>query len=99
MHPVVPLPPAERQRAVALAHHLCHCDGLTVRAAQKVMREQYALVRSLGSIAHDLRAFTCARCRDTPVDGPAERDRRVRWVSPVPPPEHVAHAVRWGGRP
>lgn len=93
-------PGLDRQRSAALAHNLVHKGGLTVRAARRVMIEQYDLRRSVGGIASDLREYTCSRCRGVPVGRLAERDRRGRWVSPVPPPpepEHKPFVVLWGG--
>jgi hypothetical protein len=102
---VMPVPLADRQRARALAHGLVHRDGLTIRAAQRVMKEQYGLRRSVGIIAYDLRNFTCQRCRDVALEG-ERRDSRGRWASPVPPPEPApeaaavperGRAIQWGG--
>jgi hypothetical protein len=57
------LPEAERRRAAALAHALVHRDRLSIRAAQKIMLESFAVRRSVGSIWGDLRAYTCKICR------------------------------------
>jgi hypothetical protein len=56
------LPPAERNRARWLAHNLVHRDRLSIRQAQRVMLEQYAVRRSLGIIARDLQRFECPVC-------------------------------------
>jgi len=58
------LPPAERNRARKLAHNLICRDKLSIRAAQRVMLEQYAVRRSLGIIHRDLQRFECPSCRD-----------------------------------
>ncbi len=62
------LDPAERNRARWLAHNLCHRDHLSVRTAQKIMIEQYALRRSLGIIHKDLINYQCPACADPPGD-------------------------------
>jgi hypothetical protein len=62
--PRMPLPQAERDRARALAHRLVCRDGLSIREAQRCMREDYGVRRSLGIIHADLAGYQCARCRD-----------------------------------
>lgn len=63
----------QRHRARQLAHNLVHRDGLSIRQAQKVMRESYALRRSVGSIMRDLALWECSRCQDRP--GRAAQDQ------------------------
>jgi hypothetical protein len=59
------LPPRERNAARWLIHNL-HCrDGLSVRAAQRVMAEQ-GVRRSLGILHRDLANYECPSCRDQP---------------------------------
>jgi hypothetical protein len=56
------LPADQRNRARKLAHNLVHRDRLSIRAAQRVMLEQYALRRSLGIIHRDLINYVCPVC-------------------------------------
>lgn len=63
----MPTPAAERNRARWLAHNLVHRDHLSVRAAQRVMREQYGVRRSVGQIWNDLHRFECPVCADRPA--------------------------------
>jgi hypothetical protein len=56
------LPHKERNRALWLAHNLVHRDRLTIRAAQRVMLEQYGVRRSLGIIHSDLINYVCQVC-------------------------------------
>ncbi len=60
------LPPEQRQRAASLAHALIHRDKLSIRAAQRVMLEQYGLRRSRGSIGNDLVRLVCPSCENEP---------------------------------
>ena len=64
VYPAAPLTRQERGRAIRLSHQLVHGDGLSIRAAQKVMAESYGLRRSRGAIAADLADFECPRCAD-----------------------------------
>jgi len=59
------LPPDQRNRARWLAHNLVHRDGMSIRAAQRVMLEQYAMRRSIGMIHRDLVAYECPRCAES----------------------------------
>jgi hypothetical protein len=61
--PRMPTPPDERDLARRLAHTLVHRDGLPIRAAQRAMREQHGVRRSLGQVWKDLHSFTCPYCR------------------------------------
>jgi hypothetical protein len=56
------LPPDQRNRARQLAHNLVCRDGLSIRTAQRVMLEQYAVRRSLGIIHRDLTSYACRAC-------------------------------------
>ncbi len=67
LYPARPLTREQRNRARWLAHNLVHRDGMSIRAAQKIMRESYALRRSVGVIARDLALFECSRCQDRPA--------------------------------
>lgn len=58
------LPPDQRNKARWAAHNLCHRDHHSIRAAQKIMLDQYAIRRSIGSICQDLARFECPSCRD-----------------------------------
>jgi hypothetical protein len=58
------LPVAVRARAIRLVHTLVHRDGLSIRAAQRVMLDQHGLRRSLGILARDLAAFECPECAE-----------------------------------
>jgi hypothetical protein len=71
LYPARPLTDAQRARAAGLAHALICRDGLSVRQAQQIMRESYALRRAVGTIARDLRVFRCPRCPQ-PDPGPAQ---------------------------
>jgi hypothetical protein len=55
----MPLPRAELNRLRWLEHHLVHRDGLSIRAAQRTMRESHGARRSLGAIHYDLTHFVC----------------------------------------
>lgn len=60
------LPPDQRNRARWLIHHL-HCrDGLSIRAAQRVMVEQHGIRRSLGILHKDLINYQCPACAGPP---------------------------------
>jgi hypothetical protein len=63
-YPAGPLTPQRLAEARGLAHWLVHRDGLSIRAAQRVMLEQYGVRRAVGTIARDLELFTCPRCED-----------------------------------
>jgi hypothetical protein len=52
-----PLSRAELNRRRWLAHNLVHRDGLSIRQAQRTMRESYGVRRSLGAIHGDLKRF------------------------------------------
>lgn len=65
LYPAHPLGEAERARARGLAHAAVCRDGLSVRQAQRVMLEQHGLRRSVGSIARDLKLFTCEYCESS----------------------------------
>jgi hypothetical protein len=56
------LPPADRGRAIRLVHALCHRDHLSIREAQRVMADQYAIRRSIGILHRDLAAYACPVC-------------------------------------
>jgi hypothetical protein len=56
------LPPDQRNRARWLAHNLVHRDGMSIRAAQRVMLEQYGVRRSIGMIHRDLTSYACRVC-------------------------------------
>jgi hypothetical protein len=65
-----PLKPPDHQqlnRIRWLEHNLVCRDGLTLRAAQKVMLEQYMVRRSLGAIHNDIQRFECPACEDQPA--------------------------------
>jgi hypothetical protein len=48
-------------------------DGLSIRTAQQVMLETYAVRRSVGAISNDLAGFECAsRAADGPPKGRAQ---------------------------
>jgi hypothetical protein len=64
----LPWPRERLNQARWLAHNLVHRDGLTIKAAQRVMLESYALRRSVGAIHKDLRLFECPSCRDESPD-------------------------------
>jgi hypothetical protein len=58
------LPPAARNQARWLIHHL-HCrDGLSIRAAQAAMLSQHGIRRSLGILHRDLAAYECPSCAE-----------------------------------
>ena len=90
----LPLPTAQLNRARALAHNLVCRDGLSIRQAQLAMREQYALRRSVGTIARDLREFECTRCegsrRKTRRTREQPRDQAEQQHPPVQPPPEPA---------
>ena len=67
LYPARPLTREQRNRARWLAHNLVHRDGLSVRAAQKVMAERYGVRRAVGTIARDLQNFECPRCAPPPA--------------------------------
>ena len=54
-------------RAVNYAHRFRCRDGLSYRKVQVALAE-LGIRRSLGQIHHDVRAFECARCKET-TDG------------------------------
>jgi hypothetical protein len=58
------LPERDRWRAVNLVHRLVHRDRLSIRAAQAALLADHGIRRSVGSIHHDLTAFTCRECED-----------------------------------
>lgn len=60
----MPLPPAERTRLRWLAHNPVHRGGLSIRQAQRQMREVHGARRSIGQIHADLTAFECPDCRE-----------------------------------
>lgn len=60
--PRMPLPQAERDRLRVLVHNLVCRDKLSIRQAQRVMREEYGVRRSLGQLHADLHRFECPRC-------------------------------------
>lgn len=64
MYRAVPLSRQERNRARWLAHQLVHRDGLSIKAAQKVMAGSYGLRRSVGILMKDLANFECPDCAD-----------------------------------
>jgi hypothetical protein len=59
-----PLTTAERSQAIRMAHVLCHEQGLSIRAARRIMAARYGVFRSTGAIAADLAAYVCPRCDD-----------------------------------
>jgi hypothetical protein len=63
-YPAAPLTRTERRRARWLSHTLIHRDGLSIRAARKVMAESHGVRRSVGAIAADLRGYECAACAE-----------------------------------
>jgi hypothetical protein len=62
LYPARPLTEAERDRARVLVHTFVCRDGLSVRQVQKRLLDDYGLRRSVGTIARDLKLFTCQRC-------------------------------------
>jgi len=60
--PRMPTPEAERSQARVLAHALVHGRGLSIRQAQRQMREEHGLRRSLGQIHRELHAYICDYC-------------------------------------
>jgi hypothetical protein len=38
---------------------------MSIRAAKRVMLEEYGVRRAVGAIARDLELFTCPRCEDS----------------------------------
>lgn len=89
LYPAQPLTREQRIRARRLAHNLVHRDGLSVRAAQRTMVEQYGLRRSLGIIARDLKLWECPSCADDPA---AEPDKGPGEVSTTQQPITLAGA-------
>jgi hypothetical protein len=77
LYPAHPATHAERNRARWLSHNLIHRDHLSVRLAQKIMRERYGMRRSVGSIMRDLRLWECPRCPHMPGLPPSD-DRQVQ---------------------
>lgn len=64
LYRATPLSRRERGDAIRRAHALVHRDGLSIRAAQKVMAESHGVRRSVGVIAADLRDYECAACAE-----------------------------------
>lgn len=54
--------PEERIRARRLAHRLCCELGLSIRAAQARMAEEYDVRRSRGALWEDLTYYECPSC-------------------------------------
>jgi hypothetical protein len=81
LYPARPLTREQRDRARRLIHAL-HCrDRLSIRAAQKIMAESYALRRSAGQLWKDLRDFRCPSCADRTSDpAPAPQERPAATV-------------------
>jgi hypothetical protein len=67
--PRMPTPLREQELARSLAHALVCRDGLSIRAAQKVMLEQRGVRRSLGALHKYLHGFTCPSCEEEAGDG------------------------------
>jgi hypothetical protein len=59
-----PLSHVELNQRRWLAHNLVHRDGLSIRQAQRTMRESYGIRRSVGAIHGDLKRFECQHCAD-----------------------------------
>jgi hypothetical protein len=86
----LPRPRAELNRLRWLAHHLVCRDGLTIRAAQRVMLESYGIRRSTGIIHRDLQAFECPDCADQGT----EPDRGA---GEVPTTDQAVRMAEWAG--
>jgi hypothetical protein len=52
-----------------LAHNLVHRDHLSIRAAQRLMRDSHGIRRSIGAIHNDLARFECPACAGRPAAG------------------------------
>ncbi len=57
----VPMPPPEEERSLArvLAHLLICGQGMSYRTAQRSMREEHGLRRSLGQLYYVIHHFEC----------------------------------------
>jgi hypothetical protein len=64
LYPAHQLTREQRNQARWLVHALVCRDRNSVRAAQKIMSESYAVRRSLGALNRDLRLFECPDCAD-----------------------------------
>jgi hypothetical protein len=62
LYPAAPLSEAERDRARVVIHTFVCRDGLSVRQVQKRLLDDYGIRRAVGTIARDLKAFSCQRC-------------------------------------
>jgi hypothetical protein len=80
----------ELRRVRGLAHALVHRDGLSVRAAQRVMLESYGVRRSIGAISQDLTRWSCGDKCPTPPAPPAD-------PGPPPPAAQPAASVHSTG--
>ena len=110
-HPFYPARPASRaepNRARWLSHNLIHRDGLSVRAAQRVLAESYGLRRSIGSIMHDPRMWKCPRCPHVvelrrqgraAAAGQKASSEKPQADASGSQPDEAAGAADWGIRP
>jgi hypothetical protein len=63
------LPPAERARAIRLAHALVCRDRLPYRQAQAAMLARHGIRRSLGQVYKDVRGYACPVCEPEQFTG------------------------------
>jgi hypothetical protein len=71
------LPPAELARRRRLVHALRCRDRLSTREVVRVLAEQYAIRRSMGSVCGDLRDYRCPYCPDRTTDPPPAAQERL----------------------
>jgi hypothetical protein len=72
LYPARQLSGAELNRMRRLAHNLVCRDRMSIRAAQRTLRESYGVRRSVGAIHKDLARFYCGpQCLSVPAEQPA----------------------------
>jgi hypothetical protein len=77
----LPRPAAERDRLRGLIHDL-HCRrGLSIRATQSALLDQYGIRRSCGQVHKYLAWWECSRCapQPEPPSDPSQKARAYQW--------------------